>query len=303
MSHRIVLSLVNESNEYQRFVKFDAEAAARRLNVDLETLSANSDAAAQARQLSELLRRDPAVRPQGVIVFPVRDASLSRVGQDVVHAGLGWVLLNRRAPWVEELQQTARRVPVGLVGPDQLENGRLQGRQVRALLPSGGHILCVTGPTPSSAAQDRLRGLQEALEGSGIETSQVAGNWDAAAAEEAVGAWLRVVLYTRLQLGAVACQNDAMAIGARQVLDRLAAEGHPALAQVPVLGIDGRDSVGKKLVHEGRLAATIIQPSSGAPAVEWMARALSGERVPPRVVLAVHSYPDVSALGPVQRAS
>jgi ABC-type sugar transport system substrate-binding protein len=301
MSARIVLSLVNDSNEYQRFIRIDAESAARRLGVELETLSANSDAATQARQITEAIRREPGGRPQGVVVFPVRDVSLARVGQEAVQAGVGWVLLNRRASWVEDLQRDFRRVPVGLVGPDQVENGRLQGRQVRALLPSGGHILTVMGPTPSSAAQDRLTGLQEALEGSGVEISQVSGRWDTAAAEEAVSAWLRVVLHTRLRLGAVACQNDAMAIGARNVLDRLAQDGHPALAQVPVTGIDGRDSVGKKLVNEGRLAATIIQPSSGAPAIEWITKALRGERVPPRVVLSIFSYPDVSALGPSLR--
>jgi ABC-type sugar transport system substrate-binding protein len=190
---------------------------------------------------------------------------------------------------------------VATIGPDQVEAGRLQGRQVRALLPSGGFILYVLGPALTASAQDRLAGLQEALDGSRVEVSQVYGNWQTGLAEEAVAEWLRVVLQTRVRLDLVVCQNDAMAVGARNVLERLAAQ-HPDLTRVAVTGLDGRDDVGKTLVDQGRLAATIVLPSSGAPAVEWLAKAFKGESVPRAVVLPVTSYPDLPELEKRRRA-
>jgi ABC-type sugar transport system substrate-binding protein len=297
MADRVVLCLANDTNEYQKSIQRDAEDAARRVGFELEVLSAGGVATQQAQWLSDRLRGGKATLPRAVVVFPVRDASLKRVADEAARAGVGWVVLNWRSDYLDELRRAFPQVPVGLVGPDQVEAGRLQGRQARALLGRAGVVLHVLGPTLSSAAQDRRTGLLEELQGAGIEVAQVSGNWRTDVAEQAVEDWLRVVLPSRLRVGVVVCQNDSMAVGARNALDRVAAQaGRPELTKVPVTGMDGQASVGQRLVDEKRLAATIVQPSSGAAAIDWLVQALRGQRVQPTVVLPLVSYPALDEL-------
>jgi ABC-type sugar transport system substrate-binding protein len=297
MGTRIALFLVNDVNEYQRFIRDDATAAARHAGFEIEVYIAGNDAAEQMRQICERIRRPQEERPSVVLLFPVRDGSLLRVAEEAGRAGVGWVLLNRRADYIEDLHRQFPRLPCGMVGPDQIEAGRLQGRQARALLPAGGHALYVMGPALTSATQDRLTGFQEVLRHTAIEFNRVYGNWLTEVAETAVTDWLRMVVPAGGRLGLVICQNDAMAIGARDALDRAAKDlSRPDLTSVPVTGLDGLPSGGRKFVDEGRLTATIIQPSSGQPAVEWLVQAVDGAAVPRSVVLPLSSYPDLQRL-------
>jgi ABC-type sugar transport system substrate-binding protein len=291
---RIALFLVNDTNEYQQLLRGDGEAAARRAGFDIEVHVAKDEPSQQIRDLHACIRREPDARPRALLVFPVREGSLHKVGQDAGIGGIGWVSLNRHPGYVDDLRRQFPALPIGTVGPDQVEAGRLQGRQALALLPAGGFMLYVMGPTLTSAAQERLAGLKEVLGGSRVKWSEVSGNWHTEPAEEATLGWLRTVLPSGLRLGLVVCQNDAMAIGAHRALDTLAIElGRSELASVPVTGMDGMDKVGKRLVDEGRLAATIVQPSSTGPAVEWLARFFQGAPVPPRIDLPVSSYPEM----------
>jgi ABC-type sugar transport system substrate-binding protein len=192
-------------------------------------------------------------------------------------------------------------MPLATVGSDQNEAGRVQARQARALLPGGGLTLYVMGPSLSSATQDRLAGFTDELKGSGIDVAQVHGDWSATLAERAVLGWLRLVLQSELRLRLVVCQNDAMAVGARKALEVAAAEMRRAeLATVPVTGFDGHPEVGRKLVDQGRLSATIIHPCPGAPAVRWLGEALRHGRYDgARIVLPLTPYPDTARLRPV----
>jgi hypothetical protein len=64
-----------------------------------------------------------------------------------------------------------------------------------------------------------------------------------------------------------------------------------------LLGIDGVPDVGQKLVDAGILTATVVMPSNAGPAVDALARWLTGGvRPPAHVPLAARSYPDESEL-------
>ena len=67
----------------------------------------------------------------------------------------------------------------------------------------------------------------------------------------------------------------------------------------PILGCDGAEDFGQRLVREGRLKATVIMPPGSGAAIEWVARMRNGgERPPLRVVLPVTSFPALSRLKP-----
>ena len=92
------------------------------------------------------------------MVETVTGEGLERVARNAADAGVGWVLLNRRVTYLDELRSTHPALPLSTVGTDQAEVGRIQGRQLRALLPGGGPVLYVQGPPDTSVAQERLAG-------------------------------------------------------------------------------------------------------------------------------------------------
>jgi ribose transport system substrate-binding protein len=293
----LALSLINDANEYQRSIHTEVAERAARHGYSLEAHFAAGEVGAQIRQLYSCVNRPAEQRPGAVLLFPVRDGSFEYVLRDLARAGIGIVILNRRPEYVEGLRREFPRVPIGTVGPDQKEGGRMQGRQVRALLPGGGFVLYVMGPFLSSASRDRRAGFEEILKGSGIDSAAIHGDWSELAAENAVTQWLRVVMLSTLRLDLVACQNDAMAVGARRALQQaVRTMERRQLASVRLLGFDGHPDVGQRLVASGELVATIIQRVTGAPAVDWIVRRSAGEPIPWDVVLPLTAFPDATQL-------
>jgi hypothetical protein len=71
----------------------------------------------------------------------------------------------------------------------------------------------------------------------------------------------------------------------------------PEAAGILVTGVDGHPEVGRKLVDEGALAATIVVPSTGAPVVDLLLKAIATRQMPPaETILHVSSYPDAASL-------
>jgi ABC-type sugar transport system substrate-binding protein len=300
MSNTLALFLVNDTNDFQVAVRDEVKATALAFDLDVEVLVAQGDPIAQIRQIYACIRRPAAERPRALLVIPVRDATMEQMVRDAIAAGMGCIVLNRHPAYMEALRKEFPTMPLATVGSDQTEAGRVQAQQARALLPGGGLTLYVMGPSLSSATQDRQAGFTDEIKGSGIDVAQVHGDWSTALAEKAVLGWLRLVLQSELRLRLVVCQNDAMALGARQALDVAATEmGRAELGRVPVTGFDGHPHFGRKLVDEGRLTATIIHQCPGAPAVKWLGQALQrGQFTAGRIVLPVTPYPETTRLRP-----
>jgi ribose transport system substrate-binding protein len=72
-----------------------------------------------------------------------------KVAQAAVAAGIARVLLNCEAEYLTQ-HRASNPVPAFMVSADNHEVGRIQGRQLAALLPDGGSVLYLQGP-PSAA--------------------------------------------------------------------------------------------------------------------------------------------------------
>lgn len=294
------LFLLDKENGHQQLVEKDARVAANRAGLDLETYFADGQITAQVKQIYGCIHGEASGRTCAIIVMPARDNGLNRVAADAVRAGLAWICLHRRMDCLADLRREFPQIPISTVTPDQVEIGRIQGRQFRALLPRGGRVLYVTGNATTSPARARLEGMREAIAGSNIEAADVLdGNWIPADAEHMVGGWLRMVMSGKSQLDLIGCQNDLMATGARKALETVSSYlNRPDLAKIRLTGVDGLPDVGQKMVKEGTLAATIIVPSSGAPALELVIAAIEHGKLPPAtVMLSSVSYPGETVLG------
>ena len=297
---RIAICLPDGSNDFQQILKADAEAAARRAGLALDVHFTGHDLAAQLTRLRACIDAGPS-RPDGILVLAVRDRGLDRVVREAARAGISFVYLNRTEDDLDEIRKEFPAATVGTVCVDEVETGRIQGRQFRALLPAGRMVLYVQGSTRSLAARDRTAGMQEAVKGAPFEVATVEGGWSAPEAREAVHRWLAIVVRSNRRVELVGCQNDPIAMGSIEALKAVAAElQRPEVARIPVTGCDGTPNVGQKLVREGKLVATVVLPSPAGLAVDWIARKLlKGEQPPPLATLKPVSFPEEAKLRPL----
>ncbi len=291
---KVVVALLNAEQEFQQLQAKDARDTAARLGLETEVSFAEGHAVVQIQQLFKHIHAPEAERPAAIVVEAATAEGLERVARNAVRVGIAWILVNARVAYVDPFRREYPGLPIAMLGSDQREVGRIQGRQCRALLPGGGNVMCVQGPADSTVTLDRFEGLKEAL-GTGFEVRGLNGDWTEAGGEKAVVAWLRLKTAEAFRPDVVACQNDSMAGGARQALLLHRREW----GSVPFLGCDGLPDGGLKMVTQGRLAATVVTPSNTGPALEIVARWLQTKEVPPReVLLPPRSHPPEDRLRP-----
>lgn len=295
MTDRVVVALPDRSNEFQHLQAADAQAAASRLGIEIEVLDADSNAILQIQQVFKFIHGQE--RPRAILIEPVATDGMERVAQKAAAAGIGVGILNCTVGYIDTLRGQYPQLPFFMLGSDQGEIGRLQGRQMRLLLPGGGTVLYIHGPLSATAARERFQGMQEATAGAALQTVVIDSQWTEESAEQVVRKWLRLKTTEGLRIDLVACQDDAMARGARRAF-----EAAPDVAgqwgDLPFLGIDGVPSVGQKMVLDGQLTATVVMPSNTGPALDAIGRWLRSGIMPPASIrVAVSSFPPEDRLG------
>ena len=299
---RVLLSLATDASDFQREQARDAGEAAQRLGVEIKIIYAQNDAFLQNEQLLTMIQGESATRSDAIMVHPAGRTALPNVARAAVGAGLGWVVLNWSADYVAELRQK-HHVPVFVFSSDQKEIGRIQGRQLESLLPDGGSVLYIQGPSNSPAAQQRTEGMHETKP----ENIQIrilkCENWTEQAGHNATGAWLRLSTSQKQHIDAVAAQSDFLAMGARKALheqdgwmDRKMMNG------LCFTGVDGLPHGGQSWVQKGLLAATIVVPANAGAALELLTQAMKTGAQPSEISFTVPaSYPPIEALHHVRK--
>jgi ribose transport system substrate-binding protein len=107
----------------------------------------------------EHVQAKPAARPDGIIFELVGGPALPQVARAAVATGIAWVVLNREVDYVKDLRRISKAVFA--VASDNLEIGRIQGKQLATLLPKGGSVLYIQGPVETDACKLRTEGMNE----------------------------------------------------------------------------------------------------------------------------------------------
>jgi ribose transport system substrate-binding protein len=296
MVKRVALLLDDPGNQYQQLLVREARAAAGRCGVTLlDPEFAEGSSWAQVESVNRLLRES---RPDGALVMLAGGQWTRAPFERLPRAGVAVVLLNRIPDWAADIRREHPQALVTGVTPRQEGVGEIQGSQALRLVPPGSFVLLVTGEASSPAAVARKRGFLGTV-GDRLAVSELDGRWSAKGAEKVLGEWFRVGAARHRPPGLVACQNDAMAAGARVALLRQAASsGRRDLERVPLIGCDGLEEEGRSMVARGELAATVVMPPTTSPALDILRRYWdSGDRAE-TVVLEASSYPALDALGP-----
>jgi ribose transport system substrate-binding protein len=293
---RFLVSLTTRENDYQLEQAAAAQEASRRLGVECEILYADNDAITQSTQILKAVQAAAEMRPDAIVFEPVGATALPQVARTAVGAGIGWAVLNREAEYLSELRRTSR-IPIFSISSDHKEIGKIQGQQFAALLPRGGSILYVQGPSENSAAKDRTTGMHSALP-SNIQVTALRGQWTEESAHKSISSWMRLNLAHKGGIDLIGAQNDAMAIGARKAFeDGSSGEEREQWLRLPYTGVDGLPKTGQTWVRTGSLKATVIVPANAGQAITMIAEAIkSGSGVPERSYTVPTSFPALEKL-------
>jgi ribose transport system substrate-binding protein len=297
---KFLISLMTNENDYQLEQAHSAELAATKLGVDIQILYAENDAITQSTQILRAIQVEPKDRPDAIVFEPVGGTALPQVAQAAVNANIGWALLNRDAPYIRDFRRTAKS-PIFGVSSDQVEVGRISGKQCAALLPGGGAILYIQGPSHSDVTRERESGLQQAKPAN-IHVSVLKGQWTEESARKAVTSWLSLLTSQKAKIDAVLAQNDAMAMGARNAFQAVTNEvERERWLALPFLGCDGVPKTGQAWVRSGALKATIMTPPNTGLAMEMLADALLRNKPQPeRAFTEAVSIPAIEKLRPAK---
>ncbi len=292
---RFVVSLVTSENDYQLEQCRAAEEASRKLGIDVQILYADNDTITQSQQLLNIIQSRES-HPDGILFEPVGGTALPQVAKAAVSAGIGWVVINREIDYIADLRRSFR-VPIFSVAADHEEVGRIQGRQIGAILPKGGSILYIEGPAETFAAKQRTVGFHE-TKPNGVQVKSLRGQWTEASAHKAIASWLRLSTSRQNRIDAIVAQNDAMAMGARKAFQEISdSRERDRWMLLPFTGVDAVPKTGQSWVKSGLLAASVIVPTNTDMGIDMLVRAIqTGTQPPERSLTSPRSCPSIEDL-------
>ena len=276
----VVVALTTRDNDYQAEQAVTVSDIAVRLGVRIEIIYADNDAVNQTQQLIKVIQSNER-KPAAILVEPV-GTGMPQVAKAAVAAGIGWGMINSAPDYIPDLRRTGN-VPVFSISTDQSEVGRIQGEQIGALMHEG-NILYIEGPSASTAAQLRTKGMLS-TKPTAVTVKSLRGDWTERSGYHSVESWLSLASSRQMQIKAVISQNDVMAMGARKGLANLMEEDRARWQKIPFTGCDGVTKTGQDWVRRKLLKATIITAPAAGPALEMLVKAVKSGTMPPESTL------------------
>lgn len=213
-----------------------------------------------------------------IIANLVQSSAASTVINLCKDADIPVIFINRE-PTAEDLDLWDK---VAYVGADARQSGTMQGEIIVDLENKGdingdGKVsyVMVIGDPENVDAQYRTEYSIKALKDAGIEVEELVaqrGDWDQAKGQEIVAAALT-------QYGdsieVVFCNNDAMALGARQAIQ---SAGRTVGKDIYLVGVDALDEV-VSYVQSGEITGTVLNDHNGQAhtAADVAVKAIAGE--------------------------
>ena len=292
-----VVLVVVQNNDYQAEQTISAKEAAKDCEIDLQVIHTQHDAVMQSQEVLKLLYSPAETRPDGILFEPV-GTPLAHPARIAASSGVGWVVLNREVDYLSELRRQYS-TPLFSVTTNHDEVGRIQGEQIAHLLPRGGVVLYIQGPSDNKASSRRAAAMQ-AMKPANVEVRVLKGLWTEESAYNAVSSWLNLNIAKDVAFGLVAGQNDAMALGARRAFQELTTGAeHDRWLSLPFIGCDGLPNSGQASVCRGLLEATVLIPPNAGQAIKTLVTSLvTGKQPPECIFTSASSFPQIASLKP-----
>jgi ribose transport system substrate-binding protein len=178
----------------------------------------------------------------------------------------------------------------------QREIGQLQGKQFAALLPQGGSVFYIEGPSMSAVAVQRREGM-ESTKPRNIRVTTISSNWNEESAFQSAGTRLLLAASRGENFDLVAGQSHELALGARKAFRNIDNQEQRAKwLGLPFIG-SGIPGQVKPLVDGGVLAAAVITSVTMELALKLLVRAIETQLQPAeRNLVEALSYPDLEKM-------
>lgn len=292
---KVALLLADEENAYQQLLVREAMKLSGTYGV--EVLPPHFAGNREVHQIGQFYDCVSGPNPpDGIVSMLVSAESMRGSIEGAAKAGVDCVLVNRIPTFLPQVREEHPEVLLASVAPDQVEIGRVQGRQCLKILPNGGHVILVLGVDGAPSTLERRAGFLEVV-GDRVTVQELHGRWLQEQAEAAANQFLGSEGASR-GVDLFVCQSDPMATGVRAALDNQATLlGAAAIAKIPIIGCDGLADEGQEMVTTGKIEATVVMPPSSPQALEILTRYWNEGVGTLNVTLPPSSFPPVDTLG------
>ncbi len=250
---------------------------------NITVVDSKNDQAEQTNQINNFITQKVDV----LIVNLVNSSAAATVTDTINASGIPVVYINREPEVAEEERWVAEGIKATYVGADAKQSGTFQGEVLLDLgkdvvdINGDGKVqyIMIQGDPENIDAQYRTEYSVKALTDAGWEVELLGAvqraDWDQATAQQKVQDALSQ--YGE-KIEVIFCNNDAMALGAKQALD---AAGRKVGEDVFLLGVDALTEA-LELVQSGGMTATVFNDHIGQShtAAEAAAAFINGEEVP-----------------------
>lgn len=251
----LILSTLN--NPFFVTLKEGAEKKAMELGFELLVLDSQNDPAKELANMEDLLTG-------GVDLILINPADSEAVGSAIKMAN------REKVPVITLDRGASSGEVVTHIASDNVAGGKMAGEYVIEILSGKGKVVELEGIPGTSAARDRGKGFNMALEGKNIEVvARQTADFDRTKGLNV----MENILQGQPDIDAVFAHNDEMALGALKAIEGSGRD-------IKVVGFDATDDA-VKAVQNGSMSATVAQQPSmiGSMGVEAAKKVLAGEIV------------------------
>ena len=261
---KLIAFIVNVPADFWVIARRGLEKAASELpNYDEQMfIPGEMSAAAQKRIMEDLLAKNVA----GMTISPVNPENSTEILNQVASKAVLFTV-DADAPKSDRIMY---------IGTDNVAAGRSHGELIKKTLPTGGKIMLFVGTMDAANAQERVRGIKEALQGTTVEIVDIrTDGGDQARAKANVEDTL--TKYPNIDL-----LSGLWAYNTPQIYN--AVKAGEKEGKVKIVGFD-EDQQTLKGIAEGVIEGTVVQQpyEFGYQSVKEIARYIEGDRsmVPP----------------------
>lgn len=242
---KIVVNFQNLSIPYFIYMNEQAAEEAKALDVELLVQDAQASSTKQSSDIENALTQ----RVEAIVLAPNDVTALAPALNEVLADKVPVVTVDRRVEGTD--------APVPFVTADNVAGGRLMGEWVTKNMPEGARVAFITGTAGSSTANDRAKGVHEALKAGGGKFQLVAeqsGEFQRAKAMSVTENILTSM--TGNAPDAIICASGDMALGAAAAVKTMGLKG-----KVKIIGFDAYPEV-LKAIKDGDIAGIVEQSPS-----------------------------------------
>jgi len=244
---RVALVMKSLANEFFKTMEDGARAHHQQHASEYDLIAVGIKDELDVAQQIKLVEQMVAQGAGAIVIAPADSKALVPACKRAMDAGVVVINIDNK---FDEAVLADKGVSIPFVGPDNRKGARLAGEHLAGKLKAGDEVAIIEGAPNTFNGIQRKLGFEDAMKAAGANiVSSQSGYWEMAKANQVVSA----ILTEHLNLKALLCANDSMALGA-VAATKAAGKSDDIL----IVGFDNISAV-QELLAEGGILCTVDQ--------------------------------------------